>query len=807
MPRWVKILSTIAGLALVIYLLVSLYLPSSRWLVFGVDKNSGAVRAVESRVTLLPPNQFYRLKFEKREGNAQSDGLIRITSKDGVPVTMQYRLRFGIAGDRLPDAQRMVNDGWNAWIRARVSEAVSAVTQQVPIEDLLSPTSQFNTQRDPLRRTVSAHLAQSGLKVTAFEIARFDADREALLRVKRAELRRDARSAPGRVAIFAIDGADWELLSELANDGRIPNLKALTQGGTTASVQSIQPMVSPMLWTTVATGLPPDRHGVLDYTDPSLHTPVNAYSRRAPALWEIADAFGRSSEITNWWTDWPSSAHDNMIFDAPGLTAANAIYPPDLEPRVASLAVPPNTVGYPQIHRFLNITEAEFDKAVSSGGPSDPINVFRGILAKTWTDHRVAINLYTEAKQHNRDPLLVMMMYDGTDAVNHLFSPFHPPYREDVSQDGYRKFWPAVANYYAEVDRLLGEWMSLLPPDTNVIITSAHGFRWGKNRPHNPPNGGAMLSDHRSPGIFIAYGQRVAPSRGTHAMSIFDLTPTALALLGLPKSTEMPGNVAQWAFKDVQPLTSVRVVSYAEFVNFRPLPSGVNADPKQYQVALQAIGHLYDPARNLTPQLEDDETQKAAQPLPPEKWGLYAYYNDNGVQLRKEGKIRDAVDAFDQAIDLNPGRPTPYLNKSMALFDKQYYTDADESFLQAVAKGLPNAETWFVDYAALYREHNMPSRAIALLYKGKQMFPQSYAISANLGSALVAADRYTEGVPELERALGLQPSSTMVLNNLGVFYAKKHDFARALDYWNRSLSIDGRQPQIRAAADAARTML
>src|ERR1043166_2840490 len=131
MSREVRILLVLAGLVLVTYLLVSLYLPSSRWLVFGVDKNNGAVRTVESRITFLPPNQFYRLKFEKREGFAQRDGLIRITSKEGVPVTMQYRLRFGVAGDRLPDAQRMVNDGWNGWIRARVSEAVSAGTQQV----------------------------------------------------------------------------------------------------------------------------------------------------------------------------------------------------------------------------------------------------------------------------------------------------------------------------------------------------------------------------------------------------------------------------------------------------------------------------------------------------------------------------------------------------------------------------------------------------------------------------------------------------------------------------------------------------
>ena len=101
----------------------------------------------------------------------------------------------------------------------------------------------------------------------------------------------------------------------------------------------------------------------------------------------------------------------------------------------------------------------------------------------------------------------------------------------------------------------------------------------------------------------------------------------------------------------------------------------------------------------------------------------------------------------------------------------------------------------------------MSTRAIAILYKGRSLFPQSYLIAANLGSALVSANRYTEGVPELERALGLQPSSTLVLNNLGVYFSKTNDFRRAIDYWNRSLSIEPRQPQIREAAVAARSRL
>ena len=153
----------------------------------------------------------------------------------------------------------------------------------------------------------------------------------------------------------------------------------------------------------------------------------------------------------------------------------------------------------------------------------------------------MAINLYNDQRKNGQDPKLVMVSYEGTDAVNHLFAPYHPPYREGISEQSYRKYWPAVSNYYAEVDRLIGEWMNVLPRDTTVMVMSSYGFRWGKNRPRSMPNGGAALSDHRNPGMFIAYGPHV-PRPGAHPMSVYDVAPTVLTLLGLPQSTEMPGH-------------------------------------------------------------------------------------------------------------------------------------------------------------------------------------------------------------------------------------------------------------------------
>ena len=48
--------------------------------------------------------------------------------------------------------------------------------------------------------------------------------------------------------------------------------------------------------------------------------------------------------------------------------------------------------------------------------------------------------------------------------------------------------------------------------------------------------------------------------------------------------------------------------------------------------------------------------------------------------------------------------PLPHLNEAMTMFDRQQYTAADDQFLKAVALGLPNAENYFIDFAALYRD-------------------------------------------------------------------------------------------------------
>ncbi|MEO8218957.1 MAG: alkaline phosphatase family protein [Acidobacteriota bacterium] len=798
--KFLQFIAILIALTGIMYVMISLYVSSPRRLIFGVDKRSGAVRTAAQGLLFLPPHQFYRLSFETSNGSAVRDGFTWLRSKEGVPFGIFYRLRFGIGRERLPDSKRLVQEGWSAWIRARVSEAVSVVAREFPIEQLTAPTADFSRERELLRAAVARHLAQSGLQVSGFEIQKIEIDRDALRDYKRAELRRNARGPVGRVALFAIDGADWELLSELIKDDRLPNIKALIQGGVTGSVQTLQPTIAPLLWTTVATGSTPDRHGVLDYFDSRGGELVNSSSRRVPPLWDICDAFGRSAAVVSWWTAWPPLENSAAVFDLPVLSADQAIYPPELAPLVQSSAIPADTITYSQISRFLNITAAEYQNALAAAKESDPIIIFRSVLAKTWTDHRAGIEIY-----RNRKPMLMMLNWSGTDAINHIFGPFHPPMREGISSENYRKFWPTVTNYYSELDREIGEWMRVISdqaPDTTVILLSAHGMEWGKSRPDTLPQGGSGLFAHQGPGVFIAWGNHIRPNRGSHTLALYDIAPTVLGLLGLPKSNDMPGTFLAWAFDDVTPIESVHVGSYRDLITARNFTSAVERNTAPVRARLEELGHIADPNRVAMP-LQTTQSRS----LTREQWGLYAYYNNLGVQLMEQSKSTDAKDAFERAIGLNPDRPIPYLNLSVILFDKQQYSKADEMFQQALIKGLPKPENYIVDFAALYRTRDMTTRAISLLRSGKELFPQSYLIAANFGSALMAGERYAEGLTELERALALRPTSTLVLNDLGLYYYQKKDPARAIDYWNRSLTIDARQPDIRRAVTSVQARM
>ena len=113
-----------------------------------------------------------------------------------------------------------------------------------------------------------------------------------------------------RVLLIGLDGADWEVMGPLLDAGKLPALQRLIEGGVMAKVASLNPMVSPLLWNSIATGKRAGKHGICGFTevDPqSLKVrPVTSTSRQCKAIWNILDQEGRHPSTINWFASHPA---------------------------------------------------------------------------------------------------------------------------------------------------------------------------------------------------------------------------------------------------------------------------------------------------------------------------------------------------------------------------------------------------------------------------------------------------------------------------------------------------------------------
>jgi predicted AlkP superfamily phosphohydrolase/phosphomutase len=94
-----------------------------------------------------------------------------------------------------------------------------------------------------------------------------------------------------RAVVIGIDGADWAVVDAIAAHGKLPNLAALRERGVTGSIRTAADIaLSPVIWTSVATGKTADRHGIswflVDRPD-GTRAPVRSHNRKAKALWNL----------------------------------------------------------------------------------------------------------------------------------------------------------------------------------------------------------------------------------------------------------------------------------------------------------------------------------------------------------------------------------------------------------------------------------------------------------------------------------------------------------------------------------------
>ena len=262
-----------------------------------------------------------------------------------------------------------------------------------------------------------------------------------------------------KVVLVGLDGADWQVARPLMEAGRLPVLRSLVEEGASGELRSIEPMISPALWTTVVTGVLPEHHGIRDfvYKEPGSYAQpiVNSTIRERLALWNILSALGLTVGVVDWYATWPAETVNGFIVSDRIKTlepsAAGVTYPDyaQLEPAFRELLPLPRLPAFERlVHTWEPLPEG-LDKALKE-------DLYRFRLAK---------RLYQE-----RRPDFFAFYLKGLDAVGHLY--WHEHERSLAAAQS-----SMLTDYYELCDQLLGDFFSGLEADTTVLVVSDHGFR------------------------------------------------------------------------------------------------------------------------------------------------------------------------------------------------------------------------------------------------------------------------------------------------------------------------------------------
>jgi tetratricopeptide (TPR) repeat protein/arylsulfatase A-like enzyme len=358
-----------------------------------------------------------------------------------------------------------------------------------------------------------------------------------------------------KVLLIGWDAADWKIIRPLMAAGKMPHFRRLVERGASGPIATLHPPLSPMLWTSIATGKRPFKHGVHGFTEPvpdgSGVRPVTNLSRQSKAIWNILNQNGLRSIVIGWWPSHPAEPIDGVMVsdqfhhavgppDRPWPFPAGAVHPSVLAPTLADLRVHPEQLDPASVEPFIPLAR-EIDQ------DRDPrLAAFLRTFAECRSVHSAALWLLA-----NQPWDFFAVYYDAIDHFCHGFMKYHPPRRPWIAERDFELYRRVVSAAYRYHDEMLANLLERAGPDTTVLLLSDHGFHPDRLRPAvipDIPAGPAI--EHRDFGVLAIAGPGIRHTATLHGASLLDIAPTILSLYGLPAGQDMDGQALSQAFGD-----------------------------------------------------------------------------------------------------------------------------------------------------------------------------------------------------------------------------------------------------------------
>lgn len=593
---------------------------------------------------------------------------------------------------------------------------------------------------------------------------------------------------------MGLDAADLRLIERGIAAGTLPAFARMVKEGASGPLRTHQPMLSPILWTTMATGLTPDRHGVLDFVesdDRGRAIPVTSRSRRAPAFWEVLGDRGVSCGIVGWLATYPATPTNGFLVsdrftihpfeegrETTRTSSAGKTWPADLDASLRDLVVDPSSLSGADLAAAFGVEPRLPD---SDARERRELAVIEAV-ARTYT----AVALRLEAQ---RRPSCLAVYYEAIDRLMHLFGSAMSPALPGTAPSKARRYGGTVERFYEAMDARLGAFLREAGTDGTVLVVSDHGFKIGDERPRHE----ALRSDvfaaewHRDPGVILAWGKGVRQGARIANADIYDVAPTVLGFFGAPAAATMRGRTLEELFElGFLPPAPARVPSYVKAGAANPPhadahqgdgangANGANDAPSDDDAEildnLRAIGYVGGAA--------DPQRGRGAGPGP-SGIDVQARASSNLATFYLEEKQYDrAIALYTQALAKDPRDLTALYNLGYAYKGMGANARAAQSFERLLRERADYMEARLV-LSDIYVSLGRAQDALALLEEKAADGREDPGWQNHRGTVLASAGRTGEAAAAFERAIALRPGEASPYLNLARLLIARGDRAAA----------------------------
>lgn len=300
-----------------------------------------------------------------------------------------------------------------------------------------------------------------------------------------------------KVFIISLDGATFDVLRPLMEQGYMPNLQRLAQGGVTAGLESVIPWVTAPAWTSFMTGKNPDKHGLFDFTrfeESEYRWKINnSTSIKSKTIWQLLSEQGKQMIVLNLpYTYPPYPVNGIMVsgWDAP-LLQEGFTYPAQVSKTILEM---------------MPDYGSNLDLPLGSNFPTQSDELFNRFTGKLvrGVEQGAELALHLLGRQ-TWD--VFMIHFQQTDWMQHnLWS-----YIEEAARNSNNKSAriEKVRSCYRSYDNAVGILLNAVEEiNPTVLVLSDHGFgshrgdvfpnywlnQWGYFTPTGSPNGNGSSS-------------------------------------------------------------------------------------------------------------------------------------------------------------------------------------------------------------------------------------------------------------------------------------------------------------------------